>query len=348
MIDEELAKELTPPPPSMARWDRISTKLWALIDEEQRKDLPPVVWNDPPEKAIRLIDPVELTREQNEAADRADEALLRIEAKLTALREHRVARHPNCDKPRRTAHLRRNHDGGGGEGLLWQPRRCGRSDCPYCWRDRLTRTYNRAAAVLLPDFPTSETLPRTGLLHFAEIDWLEWEAIDKCIRRKHGGDVGRLRVHRADGNLLVVCAQPFRGSRPVTPAEACDLASDAIDNLHKANHTYRQLGDWNDTKPSKWNLVAHLPGTLNLGAVAERLQTAGRKSRQFRTPGARGLVWRVESEAVAVRLELLITTPDESCPTLSYGEYLSPKGPKSDTLPPSDDWGAVDDDCRTP
>jgi hypothetical protein len=340
MIDEELAKELAPPPPSTARWDRISSELWAMIDEEQRKDLPEQ-WDDPPERSIRLVPPPQLTTEQAEAADRADAALLRIEAKLSALREHRVARHLKCGKTH-TIHLRRDCDRGKEVDDMLLKTKCGRSDCPYCWRNRLTRTYNRAAAIVLRDVPESETLPRTRSLYVAETDWPEWETVDKRIRREHGGDVGRLRIRKNDNGLLVICSQPFAGSRPVRPDEACDLASNAIDHLHTARHSYRQLGDWNDAKDSEWRVVAHLPGTLDLANVADRLMAAGRKSRLFKTTELQGLVWRVESEAAAVRLETLITTPEELCPSLSEGKSDPYRG-KSDTRPPSDDWGDVGD-----
>lgn len=278
--------------------------------------------------------------QQTAAAEEAAAAYQAVEERIAALHAHPAPRALNCGTRSPTLHLRRDRDGGRVEDALIHTS-CGRSDCPHCWRRRITRTYRREATCLLYT-EAEKLLPRAGALYLAETDWASWEALDKSIRREHGGAVGRLRIRRTDGTVLVVCAQPLRGGRTVTPAEACDLASGAVGQLSAARHAYRQLGDWSDSGTTEWRLIARLPGTLDFAKVADRLLAAGRKSRQFRTAELSGLVWRVESEAAAVRLELLLSSPQQACPTLAPWEDRDPKGPKSDTPPPPSSGGGGD------
>lgn len=293
------------------------------------------------EVPINLLQP--LTREEIEAGDRADECKRRIEAKIQAMYDRPAVQHLKCGKTR-TIHLRRDRENDAVDDLLIKTK-CGRIDCPHCQRRRLTKTYRRAAVVLLHASAESN-LPRVGPLHVAESHWSTWEALDKSIRRQHGGDVGRLRIRRGDNSLLVICSQPFRGSRPVSPSEACDLATDAIDRMHEEQHSFRLLGDWNDSKESEWKLVQHLPGTLNLGEVAELLTALGRKSRAFKTSELQGLIWRCPNEMTAASIEVLLTTSEglrpRARPSSSEGKYRSSRR-KSDTPPSADEWGEVGD-----
>ncbi len=157
-----------------------------------------------------------LSPEQAKAAEQSDLARWRLDQRLADLHATPAPRGPQCGRGG-TLHLRREREDRTVQDALMRLS-CGRSDCPHCWRRRLSRTYRRAAAILL-DEDRENRLPRVGKLHVAETDWRRWSALDRSIRRQHGSDVGRLRVRRTDGTLLVVCAEPFRGSRPLAPAE---------------------------------------------------------------------------------------------------------------------------------
>jgi hypothetical protein len=158
---------------------------------------------------------------------------------------------------------------GDGYQHMLTPPPCERSDCPYCWRYRLSQTYRRAAECLLHDDHGRQ--PRVESVHVAETTWEEWPAYDRAMRRRVGGQCGPVRVRRADNIVLAIAAQPLPGSRPATPAEAAHLAIDAIGQLHVARHSYRQLGRWSDAdEESEWELVDEHPG-LDLDAAEEGL-----------------------------------------------------------------------------
>lgn len=319
----------------------ISAELWAMIDAAQRRDLPEPAWPDlQPDEPLTLVAP--LTTEQIEAADAADAARLRLEEKLRKLHAHPAPRALNCGRRSPTIHLRRDRDAGAVEDALIRFS-CGRSECPHCWRRRLTKTYRRAGACLL-DSSKDSRLPRVGPVHVGETAWQEWETFDKAIRRQVGGDCGRLRVRRCDNTVLVVSAEPFRGSRSVTPAEALDIVSTAIDLLHTAKHAFRLLGDWSDTQESEWRQVAVYSAQVNLADINARLAEVAVKTRAFKSPDLQGLLWRVGSEAQAMHLEVLLAAA--FCPTLDKGDRF-PNRPKSDTLPDEGeiegDWNPFDD-----
>jgi hypothetical protein len=85
--------------------------------------------------------------------------------------DHPAPRHLNCGKGFAIL-VRRDRESGGVEDALIRPS-CGRSDCPHCWRCRLTRTYRRAATILLDASATEAGhAPRPGQLHIAETTWL--------------------------------------------------------------------------------------------------------------------------------------------------------------------------------
>ncbi len=284
-----------------------------------------------------------LTPEQVAAAEQADLASWRIEEKLKALYQHPAPRALNCGQ-RSTLHLRKEGDNYVEEMLFRPP--CGCSSCPHCWRRRLTSTYRRAAKCLLdappepdePGRPGRRHLPRLGTLYVGETDWLKWEAFDRGIRRQHGGDCGRLRVRRTDNRVFVVCAQPFPGARPVSPAEAWELASAAIDELHTARHSFRLLGDWNDREPPRWRLVGKYEH-LDFGAVQDWLVVFGIKARRLQSRTLKALLWRTanDEEATELRERLLAKV----CPSLAKEEEKA--GIKSDNHPP----GAEVEDVAT-
>jgi hypothetical protein len=292
-----------------------------LLDEEQREDLPEVVIANALPAYVVPAPP--LTAEQARAVEEGDAARWRVEQKVDALHAHPAARALNCGKLC-TLHLRRPHPLRAGfiQDVLIRPA-CGRSDCPHCWRRRLTRTYRRAAACLLDAAPDSR-LPRIEAVHIGEIHWLGWDTLDRSLRRQHGRGVGRLRVLRSDNTMLVVCAKPFPGSRPVTPAEALDIVSAAIDRLHKQKHSYRQLGKWNDASPPEWKLIRRCPKPFDLKVIQSELEALDKKVKRFCNSAAFGLIWSADSVASADALW-------SRCPTLALLSKSSFRS-KSDTV----------------
>jgi hypothetical protein len=250
----------------------------------------------PPEAPVRLVEPAS---PEEAAAAEAEAVRRRLQRITDALYASRAPRAPGCGRGR-VLHIRRNAPGsasGAVDAGLIRPS-CGRSTCPHCWRKRLRRTYGRAAGCLL-DESADSCRPRVGMLHVAEADWSDWEALDKAIRRRYGGCVGRVRVRCEDDNLIVVCELPFPGSRPVSPAQALDLVSAAVGRLHRARHSYRQLGDWSDGRPSEWRLCGCVDPAVDLGDVRALLEEMGRRARHLRSDDLEALLWRCSSEADA-------------------------------------------------
>ncbi len=85
--------------------------------------------------------------------------------------------------------------------------------------------------------------------------------------------------------------------------------------------------------------------------VAELLTALGRKSRTFKNSELQGLIWRSPDETSAFCIDMILATSEGlrpmARPSSSKEKYRSKRG-KSDTPPPSDHWGAIDDDWRTP
>jgi hypothetical protein len=296
-----------------------------LLDQENKKILIkegvlPAIVQDP----VRLITPLPPAEEA--AADAADKESLRIEGLIRAIDEHPAPRALNCGTRRSVLHLRRPVPGTDQvEDLLLRPR-CGRSECPSCWRRRVTRTLRRMARCLLdappepdePGKPGLKNLPRLGPVYIGETDWLRWETFDKAVRRAVGGDCGRIRIRRTNNSVLLISALPFPSSRPVTPAEASRLASAAIDNLHTAKHSYRQLGDWSDGEAAEWTLLAR-HSQLDLEAIKQMLAELGVKARKLKSRSVAGLLWRTDSAMKAEALAALV------CPTFAKKETDPPR-----------------------
>jgi hypothetical protein len=138
---------------------------------------------------------------------------------------------------------------------------CGRSDCPYCWRRRLIRTIGRATRCLL--FADGDV--RTQTVWVREIDWFDWPALNRSLRRRYGKVCGRLRARKSDNRALVMCQHPFKGAEALTPAQAVDRLLAAIDMLHTRRSSYRQLGCGADKKRKEWKRLAHYEEALDLG-----------------------------------------------------------------------------------
>jgi hypothetical protein len=347
MIAEERrrGKAAGEPEPSGVIDRGILTEIWQMLDEERRKDIVEVPILLPSASAPE-IDP-----ELETAIDQADAARAKVDAKIKLLHEHRAARALNCGRRGGTIHLRRDKENGAVEDGLFRFS-CGRSSCPHCWRRRITKALRRATRCLLdapPDELGRTNLPRVGMLHAGEVPWLEWESFDRGIRRQHGGDVGRLRVRRTDGRVLVVCAEPFCGSSPLTPADALDRVCDAIDQLHTARHSYRQLGDWSDRQPPEWRLIQIHHEEIDLGAVKQQLAELGIRSHRLKNPDLQLLIWRAESEAAAESLSLCVLSdfdqggnrsspcPNSDAPGGNPWDLDTGPEPK----PPDDGWGEI-------
>ena len=302
--------------------DRPSRELWALIDAEQRKDLPPPAWPDAPaDRPLQLLEGPSV--EEIKAGDEADAARQRVEGMIAELYRQRAPRADNCGLGA-TRHRRRHAPGrpGAVDDILLR-HACGRHSCPHCWRRRECRTLRRAAPCLLDASAEGPGhSPRLSALYVSEMPWLEWETADRRIRRAIGGRTGRLRVRQRSGRVLAIAERPFPGSRAVTPAEAADLASQAIAELHPGRHSYRQLGSWNDRRPRQWTEIGRYPH-LDLAAVYGELKDYGARPRHWRSQDVRGLIWRCDSRENA---DALLA----ACPTLASGDLFH-KRPKSDT-----------------
>lgn len=302
---------------------RPSAELWALIDRVQRKDIQETpIPESTSERPAYLISP--LTPEQVKAADDADAARYRVEQRIAAMNAHRARRAEDCGIF--TIYLGRETETGGVERMLARPP-CGRSCCAYCMRQRLIRTYNRACAILL-DAPSASLggvgrLPRVGVLYVAETTWARWKSFDRQVRRQVGGDCGRLRVRRQDDTVLLVCEQPFRGSRPLSPAETMDLAAAAIDAMHRDKHAFRTLGSWNIKRVKRWEAIKEYGRPFDLTAIHAELATLGVTARRWQQSGFSALLWRAESGKDAAKLWA-------ACPTLANGGVAVSTKTKSD------------------
>jgi hypothetical protein len=164
------------------------------------------------------------------------------------------------------------------------------------------------------------------------VAWDRWPALDRSIRRRHGGNCGRLRVRRGDSVVVLVSEHPFRGSREATPAEAVALASQAaLDFMDTRRHSFRLLGRWADRQPPGWRLVQRL-GPLDLAEVRRELEALGvRADRLKDRPDLQLLLWRCasdsEADALAARLRALAGPVTD----FSHAEDFRSNGPNSDS-----------------
>jgi hypothetical protein len=327
-----------------ADWScHIHPRVWDMLAEEQRRRLG--IERVPAESAISevqlsVVPPpsVEqttglgdapangLTEEEQAAADAADAAYRDLERRLAALHAGSAPRAKNCGSTC-TLHLRRERDGHVEDCLARLP--CDNSSCPHCWRRRRAKCCRRAAGCLL-ELPAGAV--RSCSLHVGETTWDGWAALDKAIRRQHGGKVGRLRVRRADDTVLVVCEGPFRGSRPVTPGTALALVATAvIDCLSKRRQSYRQLGLWQARRETTWKLVQEHDRGIDLAEVQRQLEELQVRSRQLKSPNLAVLLWRTDSEAAADALAARLTALQAPRVRLwPSGDTGIPRGAQSD------------------
>lgn len=280
--------------------------------------------------------PPPLSPQQQATADANDLAEERVKGQIQEMYRRPCPRADDCGHGA-SLHMRRKVDGQV-QDILIRPH-CGRSACPFCWRRRVSNALERALAALLKTTQKGEILPRLEPLHAAEISWAEWNALDKHIRRAHGGSCGRLRV-RQDGNkLLVIADKPFCGSVPVTPSEAMGLAAAAVARLNVAKHSFRLLGSWYVCRAPRYELMGRYKH-LDHREVQKELQSLGTRSQRFCITSAVGVFWRAQSEKIADLLWGFVL--ETVCPSLSQQEYTE-RG-KSD----SDSAHYVDSPLDTP
>jgi hypothetical protein len=343
LIDEELAKEATPPRPSTASWDSVSPETQALIDEELAKEPSPpkpstASWGsvspeaqfligkayleclnrrqakDP--KPLRIVPP--LSPEKAKAWKEVRDIKRRVRAKKDLLCEHPAVRRPGCGQG--GTFLIRKATAKGVKDAFLRPK-CGRSNCPYCWRRRVFRTIDRAEGCLL-FLPDGDV--RTEAVWCKEIDWKDWPALNRKLRRKHGKECGRLHVRQVDDRCLVFCQFPMKGAEPLLPGPAIDRALSALDHLHTRRSSYRALGAWHSKKRSEWRRLAHFEQALDLHVMRKHLRQLGTYALfafKDRPEIEDGLLWHSSTVAAA---DALWKRLEELCPDLALGERSSP------------------------
>lgn len=314
---------------------RPSIKLMKLLDEVRTKRLVKEgLLAAPAEEPICIIPP--LPPDVEAAAEARDAAKARVDKKMRQLHEHPVAKAPNCLTFRRKSKLlNRAKDNAF---MLCNAVYCGRSAetdghlvCPFCFRRRLTKILSRMATALLDAPPQGDdglkNLPRTEMLHVGETAWSNWETFDKSVRRAHGGSVGRLRIRKTDNTVIVICERPFRGSKPIAPADACDLALAAIDDLHKAKHSFRILGSWLAKQEAEWKIVEQHK-EVDYPQTLQNMVKAGIPAKPIKSREIKGIFYRPLNAAQADLARSLIV----ACPT-------NPKEENSSTWDKSDEAG---------
>jgi hypothetical protein len=185
------------------------------------------------------------------------------------------------------------------------------------------------------EFVRGQNLPRLGLLYVAETTWgkggADWRLFDRTMRKQLPARAGRLRVRRGDDSVLVVSSAPFADARPVTPAEAAELVARAVELLHTARHAYRQLGEWNDRKPTPWKLVGRLPTRLDPAGVERGTLAAGSAARRLQGRGAVGLLFRARSLHEATLIGQAVESAiQKSLTVVEERENVRPKFPTED------------------
>jgi hypothetical protein len=267
----------------------------------QRPDAPPpdvetlfqVPKPAPEPKPLRLVP--SLPPEEERAWQEAVEARRRQERIIQELHAHPAVKRPGCGEGGSFYIRKIEHDRCAD--AVTRPW-CGRSDCDWCWRGRLTKDYHRAARCLLYRHGRHREV-RVEPVHLDVIPFEEWPALNRKLRRQHGEDCGRLRVRMDDDQVLVVCQHPFPGAASFPPAEALDRVNRALEVLSKAPHSYRQLGSWSDREESGWKLLGHLEEAIDLDLVERVLRELGHSCRKFKRPEIRGRIWETGSEAEA-------------------------------------------------
>jgi hypothetical protein len=297
--------------------DKSKTLATALRHLDELK-LHPVFATPVPLLCISPLDPATAR-----AADEAGEARGRLDERIAKRMAHPAPRGHNCGRGR-PVQLEKPDLHGGIQFILFRPP-CHRWSCPYCRKQRILKSYRRAATCLLDAEPwdPNNRQPRLGPVYVAECAWKEWESTDKAMRRQNGGECGRLRVRRDDDTVLIVSEQNFRGAKPVTPAEALDAVLDAIDRLNHEQHSFRLLGRWSDAKPAEWKLVGEYDASLDIGQARKILAELGARNLTALHPSTEGLFWSCANEVQADTLTAAILALQWSCPTSALGASRS-------------------------
>jgi hypothetical protein len=123
--------------------------------------------------------------------------------------------------------------------------------CGHCLKIKKLRALAHAGKVCLG---VEDDVLRQAPLHTWRGLWSRWGAVRKAIKR--GGAQGFCRVRTQGGQVVAVADVAFRGSSPVSPAEALGLLSDAIAHrLELCQHTIRFSGSWAPEKREPKYLV---------------------------------------------------------------------------------------------
>jgi|SRR5579884_950021 len=215
---------------------------------------------------------------------------LRASEKIQSICKERVAPRYGCGSGG-TFYIRKAQPGDVKDALLRF--KCGRSDCPYCWRRRVVKTIRSATDCLIRNNKES----CSAALYFRLIDWQEWTVINRHIRRRHGVDCGRLHLRTSDNRCLVICEKPFDDATALTLGQAVDAILDNAEELHTERCSFMLLGKWKNKKPSEWKALGHFEG-IDFDQVKEELRKIKVSSHRWRkTPEIEaGLAWRAATE----------------------------------------------------
>jgi hypothetical protein len=303
----------------------VPTALWKLIDDVQKPFLKEAPIADAP---VRIIAP--LPPELEAAWDSADQARERVQGKIQEMYRDRRPRSPSCGHGPCIRLQKKQLVDGMVRHLLIRPH-CNKATCPHCWRRRLCKTLRRMINCLLDVRQDERTIPRTELLHIAEYAWSESDAFEKKVRRAVGSKCGRARIRQANESVLLIAEKPFPSSRAVTPSEAVDLAAEAIGQLHRGKHSYRQLGAWNVRQEAEHEILDRgVP--VSPAKVGEELERLEYKVSYFSTPDYVGLSWRVPDEQAGEDLWKKVL--EAVCPSLAQERDQSPEGSNVDSNGP--------------
>jgi hypothetical protein len=272
-----------------------------------------------------VILPILLPPEQEAAWKEIFLAKKRQQRLLDALHATPAVKRPGCGAGRKR-HIRKVEQDCCTDALLIPF--CGRNDCAFCWRRRVTDKHQRAYRCLL--FVHSKRRGekkrdvRTEPLYVGRADWGEHRRINRAIRHAHGKACGRVQVRTEQDEMLLVCEQPFDGAEKVAPPLALDRVHDALAHLAKKRHAYRQLGRWSDKEPSAWKLLEQFEEPVDFHQVERTLAELGHSCQPFKRTDIRGRIWETANEREA----------DELFRQLAQRCHFSPyrkSRPKSDT-----------------
>src|SRR5262249_34099644 len=147
--------------------------------------------------------------QESVATQQVWEACAAAQKKITALMAERAVRRANCGHSA-PSHIRKVSELGVHDAVIRF--KCGRSDCPFCWRRRKVKTIKRGLKALVFD---ATGKPAARKVFAGTINWSDWKALNRKLRRRHGKDCGRLHLRTTDGRALVVSEVPFEGGEEI-------------------------------------------------------------------------------------------------------------------------------------